>query len=309
MVLVDAWPRGGREAVDPLREPGAIVYLCGWTVLVGSAALVHHALSAGANVVSLGKIARNLPLLFASLGKVVFPLDPTVLAAPEDLSPWPGVIAALGIGAAARWVHGVRPRVVALGLATFVLLLVPVLAVPGTLVLDSRLYLPACGVLLAIAEIVRAAAFERAEAAPPRLFVALSVVALLVLVAITAGYEGSFRDRRTFARAAVAGAPHSALAHFCLGKVYQTDGDEDRAMAEYETSLALGPGEVVHNNIAVIYMAHARWTDAERELREELALDPRYARAYENLAIVLRREGRGEEAATAGETARQLEAE
>ena len=142
--LVDAWP--GREAgglraelgpgrepgaIAHLREPGAIVYLCGWVMLVGAAALVHHALSAGANVVSIGALARNLPLLLASLGKVVFPLDPTVLAAPEDLSPWPGAIAALGIAAGARWVHGVRPRVVALGLATFALLLVPVLAVAG----------------------------------------------------------------------------------------------------------------------------------------------------------------------------------
>jgi Flp pilus assembly protein TadD len=80
-------------------------------------------------------------------------------------------------------------------------------------------------------------------------------------------------------------------------------------MAEYETSLALGPGEVVHYNIAVIHMAHARWADAERELREELALDPRYARAYENLAIVLRHEGRDEESQAATETAHKLEAE
>jgi Flp pilus assembly protein TadD len=219
------------------------------------------------------------------------------------------VLAALAIAAGARFVHGVRPRVVALGMSAFVLLLLPVLATPGTLVLDNRLYLPACGVLLAIAEIVRAAAFERPEPIPPKLLVGLSAIGLLVLVAITAGYEESFRDRRTFARAAVAGAPHSPLAHFCLGKAYQTDGDDDRALAEYETSLALGPGEVVHNNIAVIHMAHARWEDAERELRQELAIDPRYARAYDNLAIVLRHEGRDEESRAATETARVLEAE
>jgi protein O-mannosyl-transferase len=322
VVLVDASPPGdssrpgaergrahGPGAIDHLRKPGAIVYLCAWGVLVGAAVLVHHGLSDGMSAVSARTLAASPPLLFASLGKVVFPLNPTVLAAPEDFSPWPGVIAALGIGAGARWVHGVNPRVVVFGLSMFVLLLVPVLAVAGTLVLDNRLYLPACGVLLAIAEIVRAAAFDRAEPVEPRLLVGLSAVVGVVLVAITAGYEGSFRNRRTFARAAVDGAPHSPLAHFCLGKVYQTDGDEDRAMSEYEASLALGPGEVVHNNIAVIHMAHARWTDAERELREELSFDPRYARAYENLAIVLRREGRSDEAAAAGETARRLEAD
>ena len=300
-VLVDEWPRE--------RRRDAVVLLAGWAALIAGTALAHREVAGSVGAISAPALARNLPQLFAGLGKVVFPVDPTVLAAPEDLSPWPGVLAALAIAAGARFVHGVRPRVVALGMSAFVLLLLPVLATPGTLVLDNRLYLPACGVLLAIAEIVRAAAFERPEPTPPKLLVGLSAIGLLVLVAITAGYEESFRDRRTFARAAVAGAPHSPLAHFCLGKAYQTDGDDDRALAEYETSLALGPGEVVHNNIAVIHMAHARWKDAERELGEELAIDPRYARAYDNLAIVLRHEGRDEESRAATETARVLEAE
>ncbi len=293
------------------RPRGRAFYGAGWALLVVAVVLLHRALSAGVTVgtgMTAGALAGNLPQLFACLGKVVFPVDPTVLAAPEDVSPWPGVIAALGIAAGARFVHGVRPAVVAFGMSAFVLLLLPVLAAPGTLVLDSRLYLPACGALLAVAEIGRAAAFERAEPLEPKLFVGLSAIALLVLVAITAGYEESFRDPRAFARAAVAGAPHSALAHFCLGKAYQTGGEDERALAEYEMSLALGPGEVVHNNIAVIHMAHARWADAERELREELAADPRYARAYDNLAIVLRHEGRDAESRAATETARELEA-
>jgi tetratricopeptide (TPR) repeat protein len=308
-VIVDrgATPPGqGRETSTRGRRRVALVYVGGWAALVGAAAVAHAALGGGA---SAGGLVRNLPQLFASLGKVVFPVDPAVLATPDDVSPWPGVVAALGIAAGARFVHGVRPAVVAFGMSAFVLLLLPVLATPGTLVLDNRLYLPACGALLAVAEIARAAAFERAEPTEPKLFLGLAAVALLVLVAITAGYEESFRDPLAFARAAVVGAPRSPLAHFCLGKAYQTEGDDDRALAEYETSLALGPGEVVHNNIAVIHMAHARWADAERELREELATDPRYARAYDNLAIVLRREGRDEESRAATETARELEAE
>jgi tetratricopeptide (TPR) repeat protein len=300
-VLLEGWPRRQRR--------DALVYLGAWAALVACGALAHRGLSGDFDAVRGSTLMRNLPQFFASLGKVVFPVDPTVLATPEDLSPWPGVIAAAAIAAGVHFVRGVRPRIVALGMSAFVLLLLPPLAAPGTLVLDNRLYLPACGALLALAEIVRAAAFERAVPLPPRLFVGLSGVAVLVLFAITAGYEESFRDRRAFARAAVAGAPHSPLAHFCLGKAYQTDGDDDRAMAEYETSLALGPGEVVHNNIAVIHMAHARWADAERELQEEIALDPRYARAYDNLAIVLRHEGRDEESRAATETARRLEAE
>jgi hypothetical protein len=296
------WPRD--------RRVDAFVYVGGWVVLIVAAAIAHRVTCQSAGAIDAHVMLENLPqLVLSGLGKIALPFDPTVLTTPEDLSPWPGMIAAVGLAAATRWVPGVRGRIVAFGMATFVLGLMPVLAVPGTLVLDNRLYLPACGVLLAVAEIVRAVVFERPEPVPPRLFAALSAVAVLVLVLVTLGYEGSFRDPRTFARAAVAGAPHSPLAHFCMGKAYQTGGEVDRALTEYETSLALGPGEVVHNNIAVIYMARAQWTDAERELREELAIDPGYARAYDNLAIVLRREGRLEEAQGAAETARRITAE
>lgn len=302
--------------VDRARGPAPALYLSGWALLVGLAVLVHRARLGDVGAVGIGTLGEKLPQVFAGLGRVVLPVDPTVLAAAQDQSIWAGLLAAAGIAAGARFVKGVRGRVVAFGMVAFVLLLAPVLAMPGTLVLDSRLYLPACGVLLAIGEIVRAAAFERAphaaaaggpDPAPARLFVGLSAIVVLVPVGITAGYEPSFRDPRAFARAAADGSPHSALAHFCLGRVYQGDGDEDRALAEYKTSLALGPGEVVHNNIAVIYMAHARWAEAEGQLREELALNPRYARAYDNLAIVLRREGRQEEALAAATKARDLD--
>ncbi len=293
--------RGPRE-----RRARAVVYVAGWGALVAAILLAHGSLGRAAEGAGAPDVARTLRVLAASLGKIVFPFSPSVLAVPEDLSPWPGGLAAVGLAVAARRVPGVRGRVVALGLTAFVLLLAPVLAMPGTLVLDNRLYLPACGVLLAVAEIVRAAACERPEPAAARLLVGLTAVAVGVLGVVTAAYEGSFRDRRAFAREAVAGSPHSALAHFCLGQTYQIDGDDDRALAEYGASLSLGPGEVVHNNVAVIHMKNARWPEAELELREELAINPGYARAYENLAIVLRREGRDDESRAAAQRAREL---
>ncbi len=295
------------------RPMQAAACVLGWGALLGAIALAHRthgAPPAGADGPSVREFVRNLPLLMASFGKVAFPFNPSAIAVPEDLSLWPGVVAAVALGAAAWRVPGVRLRIVVFGVTAFALLLAPVLATPGTLVLDNRLYLPACGLLLAVAEIVRAAAFDRPGApAPPRLVIALTAVVVVVLGVVTTAYAESFRDRRAFAREAVASSPHSALAHFCLGETYQIDGDADRALAEYAASLALGPGEVVHNNIAVVHMNRARWPEAERELREELAINPRYARAYENLAVVLEHEGRADEAHAARERARELAAE
>jgi hypothetical protein len=301
VALVEARPRrSGRDT---------IVYLAGWSVLTLAFLVVHDVARASPIEGGVSCLLRNVPLLAVSFGKIAIPFGPTVLAVREDLSVWPGLVAAVALAIAVRRVPGVRARVVVFGMTTFVLLLVPVLSMPGTLVLDSRLYLPASGALLAITEVVRAAAFERAEPVEPRLFAAFAGLAVVVLAGLTIAYEASFRDRRAFAREAVEGSPHSALAHFCLGQTYQIDGDADRALAEYRISLALAPGEVVHNNIAVILMKSAQWPEAERELREELANNPRYARAYANLAIVLRREGREAEALAADEEARELERE
>jgi hypothetical protein len=308
-----------------LRE--AMVYVGGWAASIATRLWLAPGSGTTGGLDAL-TLVRAWPIAIASVGKAVLPFAPTVLSVPEDLSLWPGVLATIGIAGAVWTVPGVRRPVVVFGAAAFALTLAPVLALPGTLVLDSRLVLPACGLLVAVAEIARAAVFGRGDLSdpverdsgeagksepqeqPPRepaLFVALSAVLVLVLLAVTTGYEGAFRDPRAFAREAVADSPHSALAHFSLGQAYQIAGDDERALAEYQTSLALAPGEVVHNNIAVIAMKAARWPEAERELRQELALGPRYARAYANLAIVLHHEARDEEAQQAEQTAKALE--
>jgi Flp pilus assembly protein TadD len=124
---------------------------------------------------------------------------------------------------------------------------------------------------------------------------------------VTLAFEGSFRDRRAFARDAVDGSPHSALAHFCLGQSEQLDGHDDRAIAEYREALDLGSIEVVHNDIAVIDMKRARWPEAERELRAEIEANPGFATAWSNLAIVLRHEERPSEADDADRTVLELQ--
>jgi tetratricopeptide (TPR) repeat protein len=243
------------------------------------------------------EILANGPLLAIALGKLVLPVRPTVLAVAGDLAAWPGVVAALGIALAAWRLPRARRGVVAFGALAFVVFLAPALAVPGTLVLDHRLVLPAMGVLIVLGEIVRALGPER------RMLVAFAGVGVAALALVTVGFEGAFRDPGRFAREAVASSPRSPMAHFCLGQVEQRAGDDDRALVEYRTALSLGPAEVVHNDIAVIAMKDGRWPEAEAELRAELALNPGYATAEYNLAIVLRRAGRVTEACEAVESA------
>ncbi len=271
-------------------------YLAGWIALI-ALRLAARRLDAPHDAAGGLAAAR---LFVGAIGKVALPFEPTTIAAPGDVPLWPGVIALGALGAAALLVRGARRRVIVLGAVAFAAPLLPVAALGGSLVLDCRLVLPACGALVALAEIVRAAVPSARQLA------AGAAAVLAGLAALSAASESALRSPRAFALAAVAASPRCALAHLCLGRSYQAAGEDDRALAEYQAALALGPAEVVHNNVAVLWMKRARWEDAERELDAEIAINPRYARAYANKAIVLRHEGRPEEAAQADARAREL---
>jgi Flp pilus assembly protein TadD len=118
------------------------------------------------------------------------------------------------------------------------------------------------------------------------------------LAARSVVYLPDFRDRVSFAEAAVEGSPRLSLAHKNLGITRHLAGDANAAEAEYRLALALDPDEpTVHNNLAVIAMSRGQLAEAERLVRRELALDPDHAPARDNLARILTATGRGDEAA------------
>ncbi|MGD0675656.1 MAG: tetratricopeptide repeat protein [Polyangiaceae bacterium] len=239
--------------------------------------------------------------LAATLTQVLFPVNPSLVSVVSDVPTAPGLVVTTMLGLTAAFAPGVVHRRVVLGAVVFLVTAGPFLLLPGTVLLGQRLVLPVIGAVIVIAEIARSVGRDR------RALVAFSGVTLAFLGLMTLGSESAFRSRRAFSRAAVDAAPHSPLAHFCLGESDQRDGAFDQALAEYNIALSLGPLEVVHNNIAVIYMASSRWHDAERELRDDLVIDPRHSRALRNLGVVLRHEGRLDEAAAAEQRALDLE--
>jgi hypothetical protein len=277
-----------------LRRLGPIALA--WAALVavrvglGSAARAATVVSTSGSTATL---SSGMAGLLAGLGKLALYVRPTVIATTEDVPVWPGALALVVLVGATFTVQGVRLRVMGLGAAAVVFPLVPPLLLGGTLVLDERLYVPAVGVTLLLGELVRALAPSR------EVLLGYAGVTIALLGAMTLGFEGAYKDRRAFAREAVFGSPHSALAHFCLGQSDQLDGNDDGALAEYRIALTLGPAEVVHNNIAVIAMKRGHWDEAESELRQELEYNPRYGKAHYNLAIVLRHLQRMPEACAA----------
>ena len=284
-----------------LRSRRAAYLVVSWTAGLAGFAVLHAWLRVPA--VHVGR--QSAIVLLASAGQLLVPFSPGAFASAADLSVWPGILAVAVLSAASLRIPGVRRRVVVLGATAFVLTLAPTLALGDGPAQACRLEWPACGALIAVVEVARAAL----RSPPGReggLAAAIGATAIATMAAVTVAFESSFRDPGAFARQAVADAPNSSLAHVCLGRVLQADGEPSRALAEYRTALSLGPAEVAHNNIAVIDMSAGLWTDAERELRAEIELQPGYARAYANLAIVLRHLGRADESRAAQEQADAL---
>jgi protein O-mannosyl-transferase len=291
----------GRRARLVHRPRALVSVVVGWAGCLGARFGV-RGMGGGSPLCAMAsEIGHHARLLPAGLGEIIFPIRPALIGVVDDAPVGLGLLA-MALVLLFTWsIPGVRRPVVLFGGVAFGLWSLPALAVPGTLVCHHRLYLPACGVLIMVAEIVRAVSVER------RVVLAFGGVTVLASCAVALGTASTFRDGRAFALASVDAAPRSPLAHVCMGRMYQARGDGERALSEYQTAVDLGAIDVVHNNMAVIYMANARWAEAEREIREELAVDPRYARAFANLAIVLRHEGRPDDARAADGVARGLE--
>ncbi len=139
-----AWLEGRR----PERGTALAGSALGWVALV-AARLALHPASPHAGI---GDVVANLPQLGMGLGSIVIPLQPRVLAVAQDRSFVPGALAIVASAAALFFVfvRGSSRRLACFGLTAFGLLLAPSLLLPGTLILDSRLYLPSAGVLLAL---------------------------------------------------------------------------------------------------------------------------------------------------------------
>jgi tetratricopeptide (TPR) repeat protein len=94
--------------------------------------------------------------------------------------------------------------------------------------------------------------------------------------------------------------PYFADAHNFLGSVYAELDQPQRAEEEYRTALdspSYPTPEIVHLNLALLYKRQGRDEDALRQLRTAVEIAPKYYRGYFELASLLDRMGKLDEAA------------
>jgi hypothetical protein len=284
-----------RKSWRQLAQPW---WLVGWALVLGIYLVLRaNALRAAPGVFGIGigahvasAMVENASVLVSSLGKLVLPIQLSVLAISTDTWLWPGLVVLFA--GAVLWQRKVVTREsLVFAAVAYVLVMLPNLSVSSKLALESRLYLP----LLPVLELTTLA-IEAANIAMPRLML-MGGATLALFAGGTLSYIDVFRDRRSFALAAVRGSPHSALAHKNLGLVTHAAGKIDKAEREYRAALELDPSEpMAHNNLGSILGARRQFAAAESEFRAELSVNPTYAPAHHNLAALLQATHRADEA-------------
>jgi hypothetical protein len=231
-----------------------------------------------------------------------------------------------------------RRTLPALAVATglFVVGLLPVLGlVPFdfqyySTVADHYVYLAMLGPALGLAF-----AYGRLPSLLRRTVVPLGLATLGVLTVVQASY---WKDEAVLYARTLAVNPRSFMAHNNLGQVLEERGALDTALAHYRVALALDPGDQdalnnignvlykqghlddaiqhytrilgapvpptttvarMHNNLGAAYLRKTQLDDAGAEFRRAIEIDPTYAEAYYNLALILIATGHIDDAMTA----------
>lgn len=246
----------------------------------------------------VSNLVTNAPTLVTNLGKLLLPIQLSVLATARDTWFWPGLLGIM-VGLV-LWKRGIACQSIASATLGYGLLMLPSLLASPKLMLENRLYLPMMPVLGLIAPLIDTLGWNRQR------LVLGSVPVVIVLAMGNSKYLESFRNRLSFAAAAVRGSPHLALAHKNMALAEHAAGRLERAEREYRTALALDPEEpMAHGNLGAIMGAKRRFAEAEREFRQELLINPDYAPAHHNLAALLQARGLYDEAAAHWESSLQ----
>lgn len=246
-------------------------------------------------LVAVLNILKNWPAIFLSIGKIIFPVNLSVLPILEDSNLIYGIIISVLLVLACWLSRQRRNNYFIFALAWFLIFLLPSFICLNSLpdFLEHRLYLPSIGLLLVLMEIDWV---KNLDFTTKRIKIA-AVIILLIFSVLTWSHSQKFSDRLTFWHAAVSDSPHSPLAARNLGAMYYLDGNYDQALVYYHRALDLSPNEaMVHNNIGLIYLEKGDYKQAEEEFKKELSLHPAYDKALFNLGTLYFKTNRPEEA-------------
>jgi protein O-mannosyl-transferase len=124
----------------------------------------------------------------------------------------------------------------------------------------------------------------------------------LACIVVTFGYttlvrESVWAGSLSLWKDAEAKSPELARTHLNLGMAYQTEGDNDLSMIEYEHALRMNPRlALAYINIAGIYFSRNDFENSEKALKKAMDMAPTLLAPYLNLAQIAMKRNQPQEA-------------
>ena len=207
------------------------------------------------------------------------------------------VLAALLLGACAwlAWVSRVRAPAITLGIAWTAVALLPIsnLILPtGILLAERTLYLASAGAMLAVAGLSERAARWIPSRVVAR--VALAAIGAIVLVAAarSAGRARVWRDNDALLRQVEVEAPNNYRARRTLARHLDRQGRLEDAAREYRRSITLwGDDPKVYEDLAILLDRQGKESEAVTVLHDGLRVDPEAPTMRSKLYYIEARQG------------------
>ena len=159
--------------------------------------------------------------------------------------------------------------------------------------------------LLALAAAGGVLAARRISADLRGIAVLAAAIVLLSLVLVTGREASIYRSPETLYRATIERNPQSAISYANLALHLNDLGRYDEALEMARDAVRVGPREAAaHNNLGMVLLSlgnrdgfkPGQIEEAERHLNDCLAINPKYAPAFSNLAYIMITSRRNEEA-------------
>ncbi len=281
---------------EDLKRPEMKIFIAGWAGAALLWLVLRSLLLKKAAVFSFGHIFlsffANIKGIVLFAGKILIPVNLSVLPVLSDSTLVYGWAALIIMAIYFIFIPKDNKRLVVLGLVWAVAVVLPSFIRPDSRYaadfLDTRLYLPISGLLIAFCGTRPASLLENAGR---KVYYVLAV--LMALVAVYSFiYTGNFREPIRFWENAVKNSPNYPLARRNLGAMYYLSGNIEGAQREYLKTIQLNPNEpMVYNNLGLIFALKNMPREAEQAYMMELKINPDYDNALFNLGLLYARAG------------------
>lgn len=246
-----------------------IVYVI-WFLARSNASLESVPLQAGQVFTN---IFNRSPVLLQYFGKTLLPFNLSVFPMIKETSYVFGILGLLLFVVLLYYSKERNNKMIAGGLAWFVILLMPALLLPGAIneqEFEQRLYLPIVGILIALSQSVL---FQKLNY--PKTFATIGVIAIIFTI-ININQQQKFKDPVTFWTAAVETTPKSAYATMMLGaRIIETNPAEGAALLNRAYSLD-STQKYINYHIGKMYIDKDSVLIAENYFLKELKISGYY---------------------------------